>query len=154
MPWHFDRSMEFSWAGRAQHRQGTRADEGGQRSRAANARVADRVYVTHAGDEAALRFPAPFFENEFEPTRLEQNLRRVDPNFLQFLDRKITSPRLQVRGRVAQNVDQLQTVPVTFAQLSHFHLRQVRKIPDVPKAKPRPKFAHTSGDEIGVFVKL
>ena len=67
---------------------------------------------------------------------------------------KITSSRSKIRAGVAQHIDQLKRHAVTLSQSKHLVLGLARELANVPETESRPKFADTTGNQVGVFVEI
>jgi hypothetical protein len=83
-----------------------------------------------------------------------QNSVRSDAQRLKFVRGKVTAAVPQIIARVPQNIDELQSLAVLDAQLTHLRFGPLTEISDVRKTDPRPEFPHTSSDKISVFVEL
>ncbi len=81
-----------------------------------------------------------------------ENLR--DRRSRQFLGRQIAATRRGVRPAIAQDVDQLQAFPVLDPKFCHFVRRSSGKGSDMSKPQFRPKIAHATGHEVGVFFQF
>src|SRR5437588_4793993 len=73
---------------------------------------------------------------------------------MEFVVWKITPTRAKIGPRIAQNVDQLQTHSVAFPHPEHVVFASRRKLWQMTKTEPGPKFSRAPGNQISVFVEL
>ena len=83
----------------------------------------------------------------------EPRARLVGP-VLDFVIREINAPERRIHAPVAQDVDQLQGLPVKAAAATHDFERSARESAQARRAKIGPEFPHAPGDQPSVALEF